>query len=172
MKALWAAAVAVVVTCVTGCTSGPQIMPLQAPFDAAAAKRQLAPGSNTVHGSGLIRQIGGGVVTCAGGTVFLMPATDAAKEWAQVLYGSDQGGFFDVGRRSVQFPGADELFGAVRMANCDAQGGFKFDHVADGTFLVFTRITWMAGRLLQGGSVMRSVSLSGGETVDVVLSPT
>ena len=154
---------------VTGCAS-PRIIKPHVPFDAAAAQRQLADGPNGIKGSALIRQNGGGVVTCAGETVFLMPATDAASEWAVAVYGSRSGGFHGAMTRGMTFEGRSDLFGAVRSATCDAQGSFKFDHVADGTFYVFTRIVWTAG-MLQGGSIMRAVTLSGGQSVDLVLSP-
>lgn len=151
-----------------GC--GHRQVALTAPFDQAAAKKMLEPGPNTVRGSGLIRKLNGGVVTCAGGTVFLMPRTDAAKEWATTLYGSVEGGAFPATGR-VTFKPQPGFFETARSTTCDAQGFFTFDKVADGDFLVFTRITWRTVDSLEGGSVMRAVHLAGGATVTVTLAP-
>jgi hypothetical protein len=163
-------ALTVAVACLAGCATNRAIT-LTAPFDAAVAKAQLADGSNSIKGSALIRQMGGGVVTCAGGPVFLMPATAMANEWATYLYGSPNGGFFDASGMGLQFQGAQEMYAAAKHTTCNAQGSFSFDRVADGEFLVFTRITWLAGQRQQGGSIMRRVKLSGAQTTEVVLSP-
>lgn len=154
---------------VAGCAN--RTVTLSAPFDAQAARRQLVDGTNVVRGSALIRQVGGGIVTCAGNPVFLMPASPTANEWATQVYGSPAGGFRSASRRGVMFDKADEFMSLVKTATCDPQGTFKFDKVADGQFLVFTRIVWRAGSELQGGSVMRPVLLTGGSTAEVVLSP-
>lgn len=157
-----------VLACLTACALPRVINPI-APFDAEAAQRQLVDGPNSIKGSALLRQAGGGVVTCAGGVVYLMPVTEAAKEWARYVYGSPSGGFRYATMPTLTFKGRDNLFAATKSVTCDAQGTFRFEHVADGDFYVFTRITWLAGRV-QGGSIMRPVKLSGGQTVDTVLS--
>jgi hypothetical protein len=153
----------------TGCAS--KSVGLNTRFDSEAAKRQISDGTNSVRGSGLIRQAGGGVVTCAGNPVFLMPVTGTAKEWATHVYGSPQGGYRPAGGRGVMFEGAEEFMSVVRTANCDVQGLFKFERVANGEFYVFTRVVWRVGGEMQGGSIMRPVDLTGGSSVDVVLSP-
>lgn len=154
----------------TGCANKP--VGLSANFDRNAAEKQLQDGSNTLTGSALIRQAGGGVVTCAGGSVFLMPVTDRAREWAGLVYGTTgPTGYRSASVYGVSFDSSDPFFAAVKSATCDAQGAFKFQRVADGEFLVFTRITWRAGDSLQGGSVMRNIKIQGGETKEVVLSP-
>ena len=145
---------------------------LQAPYDHAAAAKQLEPGTGTVKGSALMRQRGGGVVTCAGLPVHLMPVTPRAREWAGHLYGGSQGGFYNVGAGTLDI--SDDGSGfvqAIRTTHCDAQGNFRFDQVAEGEFFVFTRITWHAGSALQGGSLMRPVRLTNGGTSDIVLAP-
>lgn len=144
---------------------------LAVPFDEAAAKQQMQGGTNTVRGSALIRQAGGGIVTCAGNPVFLMPVTATAKEWAAHVYDSEEGGFRSASGRGVMFKNPEPFMTVVKSANCDTQGNFKFEKVADGHFYVFTRITWRVGDYLQGGSIMRPTKLTGGSEVDVMLSP-
>ncbi|MBP7370582.1 MAG: hypothetical protein KA902_04010, partial [Arenimonas sp.] len=58
----------------TGCMTAPTIT-LTTPFDSDYAQKMLADGTNMVKGSALIRQAGGGVVTCAGNEVLLIPNT-------------------------------------------------------------------------------------------------
>jgi hypothetical protein len=154
----------------SGC--GSRGITLQAPFDNTQATRQLAAGANTVKGSALMRQRGGGVVTCAGLPVHLMPVTPRAREWATHLYGGSGGGFFNVGSGTLNL--ADDGSGfvqAIRTTHCDTQGNFRFDQVADGEFFVFSRITWYAGNALQGGSIMKPVKLENGSTAELVLAP-
>lgn len=158
------------ISALAGCATNRVVKPL-APFDAEAAKKQLAEGPNSVKGSALIRQAGGGVVTCAGKPVFMMPVTAAAKEWAAQLYGTSRGGFHNAQGRGIQFKGRDDMFAATRTTTCDAQGSFKFDRVADGQFFLFTRITWIVAGSIQGGSVMRPITLSGGQMTEIVLAP-
>lgn len=155
----------------SGCVSAPKVN-MTSTFDAAQATKLLQPGANHVSGSALIRQAGGGVVTCAGGTVFLMPGTEYAREWALRLYGSSTSGYFPARGPGLDFTNLNTSFaGAVRQASCNAQGGFAFDNVADGNFLLFTKIIWRAGNETQGGSVMKSVSVSGGQKKEVVIAP-
>lgn len=58
------------------------------------------------------------------------------------------------------------------MAQCDAQGYFTFENVADGNFFVLSNVVWMAGaHNPQGGALMKSVSVKGGEVKTVILAP-
>lgn len=153
-----------------GCATPPQTVSLGVSFDAAAAQRQLADGPNIVRGSAFLRQQGGGVVTCAGAEVTMIPATPYAQRVFAVLYGSPSGaGRRIAGAVSVE-PRSDQFGQMVRRAQCDAQGNFVFDRVADGDWFVETKVTWLVGRDLQGGAIMRRVNVSGG-AVQVILAP-
>jgi len=48
---------------------------------------------------------------------------------------------------------------------------FEFGFVSDGDFYVVTEVTWMAWDIPQGGYLMQRVTLAGGETKKVVLTP-
>lgn len=141
---------------------------LTTPFDAAKAQEALQAGTNKIAGSALIRQQGGGIVTCAGNEVSLIPVTPYATERMQHLYGSDQRGF---STRAIKFePDNPEYFAAQKNVACDSLGLFEFDGVADGEYYVVTAIVWVIGYSPQGGRLMQRVSLSSGETKKVVLS--
>jgi hypothetical protein len=153
----------------TGCANNKKMV-LNRPFDEKLAHEMLMPGKNEIKGSALLRQVGGGIVTCAGNQVFLMPVTERARQWTFITYGSDEKGYFDVSRGGYIFEGADKLFSMVKTTNCDAQGNFIISDIADGQFFAFTRITWHSGGYIQGGTVMQKVSLSGAQKINIVLS--
>ena len=157
-----------------GCAT-PQGSPLPtleitAPFDAAAAKLLLADGTNIVKGNAFMRQQGGGVVTCAGQTVHLIPATPYASQRAMALYNSTERGMNS--RRKFRFiPDPPEYYTTVRTSRCDSQGNFVFERVADGDFYVNTRVAWQVASTQQGGQLMHRVSVRGGQTVSLVIAP-
>jgi len=141
------------------------------PFDQAAARRSIEPGPNTVRGSALLRQRGGGIVSCAGLDVRLIPDTEYASRRMSILYASEEAGFISISMPLVRFaPDLPEYMSTTRVAKCDAQGNFVFERVADGSFFVVTRITWGVGYSTEGGSLMKRVSVSGGQSVHQVLS--
>lgn len=142
------------------------------PFFPEETKAKMAPGTNKVIGSALIRQQGGGVVTCAGIEVVLIPVTAYSTERMQHLYGSDQRGVNSGGPGSVR--GFDQTPAAylelMHKTLCDAQGMFEFADVGDGEYFVTTQVSWRVGYNLQGGNLMQRVKVSGGETKKIVLT--
>jgi hypothetical protein len=161
----------IAISILSGCAQNRAIS-LTGSFDENQAKKMLEKGNNSIKGSALIRQQGGGIVTCAGGIVLLMPATGYAKEWAMNLYGSDVQGYFQTGPVGIDFENVDKRFyTSVRHTNCNAAGFFEFKEVADGTFYVFTKINWHAGGAIQGGSIMQSIKTENGQSYELTLSP-
>lgn len=149
---------------------------LAEPFDRAAASAALAPGVNQIHGSALIRQQGGGIVTCAGNPVFLMPMSRYALEWATALYGDASGGFRPADARAVKLKYAEGFLETARGETCDAQGAFQFTNVADGQYYLGTSVRWMASGAYgigrpQGGHLLKAIAVKGGATKSIVLAP-
>lgn len=146
---------------------------LSVPFEADEARAMLDPGPNTVSGSSLIRQAGGGIVTCAGNPVFLLPATAYADERVNIIYGNYQSGYVPyAGLLNHSFtPDDPEYKNLTEQTRCDAQGNFEFTNVADGEFYVHTLVTWSVNYTTQGGGLMRRVDLEGGEHEKIVLTP-
>lgn len=155
----------------SGCVVVPAERPpiqLSATFDAGQAEKLLAPGSNAVQGSAFMRQRGGGVVTCAGSPVYLLPATAYAQERIAALYGSADGG---VSTWDFTFnPDPPAYRTLTRATTCDAQGHFQFGQVADGDFYVQTKVVWEIGHTTQGGNMIKKVSLKNGTNATVVIS--
>jgi hypothetical protein len=160
------------VSLIGGCAAPPRpTLNISAPFDIAAAERMLQEGPNTVKGNGFMRQQGGGVVTCAGQTVNLVPATAYATERVRALYDSTERGVNRGARNYTFVPDHPDYFKYVLSTRCDAQGNFVFERVADGEFYLNTLVYWRVGSSEQGGQLMQRVSVRGGQSVSVVLAP-
>ena len=154
-----------------GCASGP--FALEARFDEATAARLAAPGPNTITGAALIRQRGGGVVTCAGGAVTLVPVTAYSKEWALYEFGMEASateGYRAQEAKPYFYKHPASWANTVRTAYCDTQGNFRFENVADGQFYIGAEVKWMVGYVPQGGKIAKIISTGGGRRTEVMLA--
>ena len=131
-------------------------------FVGAEHDAYMQPGSGTVTGQGFLRQRGGGVVTCAGSSVFMMPATPFFREFASHLLSGRQ-----LGGGEKMDPDYASLF---KESACDAQGNFTFTNLPSGAWAVTTEVKWMAGNTSQGGILMKRVTSVNGKSVQVLLS--
>lgn len=155
-----------------GCAVQPQTHTMQKSFDEALAKTMLSSGPNAIKGSALVRQNGGGVVTCAGNEVMAIPVTPYSDERMWLLYGSYQRGFRPAGVGGFVIANESPAYRSLMLkTTCDAQGGFRFNNVADGSFYVATQVKWMVGSQPQGGTLMLKVNVWKGEVKEIVLSP-
>lgn len=165
--AIAASLVGVLAGCATPRPLPPVVLPV---FDLQVALDQLKDGPNRIKGSAVLRRNDGAAITCAGSDVWLVPATKYARARIMALYGGVTRGYRDA-RMPAPNMSDDQLSlyrSAWRTTTCDAQGFFSFANVKDGEFYVVTSITWMNGA--QGGNLMHQISLSGGETKEVVLT--
>ena len=144
-----------------GCAA-PRPVVLQTQFVGAEHDVYKQIGAGSIKGQGFLRQRGGGTVTCAGSEVLLIPASPYFRE---VM------GNFAKGRRMAV---ADKLESAyrsiIRTSQCDAQGNFAFAKLPMETWFLTTQVTWRAGSEEQGGSLLREVTTSGEEPVQVILT--
>jgi hypothetical protein len=145
------------------------VVRIQAPFDSLQAKQLLAPGRNAIQGSALLRQRGGGVVTCAGTPVLLIPATAYARERLAAYYTSTEDGHL-LGDAPIVEPNYPAFSQLQRRTTCDPQGHFSFTKLADGEFFVLAVVDWQVGGINQGSSMIQRVALKGGESKEVVLT--
>lgn len=167
-----AIAVLTLIVAISGCAipSNERVFIIEAPFDEAVATRQLEDGENSIKGNAFVRQQGGGVVTCAGATVWLIPATRYARERIVNLYGNVSSGASK--HRGVRFnPDPRAFYERMRTTKCDSQGNFQFERVADGEFIVVTEVVWRVGDSAQGGPVMHRLTVGGGKPASIVISP-
>lgn len=173
-KVMLAACLCVATALMCGCAAQERVLTLHTTFDEAQARAAMGPGTNTVKGQAFLRQNGGGVVTCAGETVYLAPATRYAEERITLLYGSPDGGFVSTSDtfRFRWTPETPESYHALQhTCIADAQGNFRFEGVRDGAYYLVTRVIWTFGNnRFHGGAMARKVSVSGGRTEDVILT--
>lgn len=155
---------------VAGCaTTEPPLVSLQSSWDSTKAAHISQSGLNGLKGNAFMRQQGGGVVTCAGSTVTLIPATPYAIERLGHLYGGGDTGFNNI--RSIRFtPDPPEYQSMARRTTCDSQGNFQFERIPDGEYFVVLSVNWVVGYLQQGGNLMQKVRLSNASQISVVMS--
>ena len=161
---------------IVGCTHTPgppqtKYAYLAASFDSRGAAQMIEGGQNTVKGNAFMRQQGGGVVTCAGEEVTMIPATAYAQLRMQYVYGNTKSGVVKYMPNVEFFPNPDEYQNLTRRTRCDSQGNFLFERVADGDFYFVTSVNWQAGNTSQGGFIMLRSDVKGSATVSLVLSP-
>ena len=156
-----------------GC--GPQVrtVTLKESLNKAQAERLMRPGKNTIKVNAFLRQSGGGVVTCAGEKVALIPATEMAQEIIRARYGDVNGGYVNYyDANMLRFANiTQDYMTAQKESVCSSDGRVTFANVASGEFYVSTQVTWKTAQgAVQGGRLSKLVFVDGGETLDLVLS--
>lgn len=132
------------------------------PFNSQEVAYVNRSGSNTINGQAFLRQVGGGVVTCAGEEVELVPAGEYARQRITQIYGSEQGGYRSVYQLASD-NGDPDYQRMVRRTRCDAEGNFVFSGVANGDYYVFACVSWQAQRyVVEGGCMTQLVNARGG----------
>lgn len=140
-------------------------------FSASDAEFAKATGNATLSGNAFLRQRGGGVVTCAGEEVWIIPATDYSKQVIALWFDDDN-------YRSYFDARADELdpgfWNSVKKTQCDSDGRFQAREIADGDYFVVTAVRWsVPGRYYsesQGGHMYEPAHIEAGKDVDLVMS--
>lgn len=130
-------------------------------------------GAAAIEGQAFMRQQGGGVVTCAGEEVRLIPAGSYGTQRLQAIYGTGDRGFISLytpTQADVTSAEYQAWWAASRVTSCDAQGNFRIDGVANGNYFLLTGVRWMAGDIAQGGFLMHRVNISGGQSQRILLS--
>lgn len=131
-------------------------------FNSAEHAAYLAAGTATVQGQAFLRQRGGGIVSCAGRTVTLMPTTPYFQEVADLGRGGHYPDYV------YKIPKADR--GVVRETVCDAQGNFVFDGLAPLNWQVMVYVGWEVNGSQQGGMLFTQTAASAGKTTRLVLT--
>lgn len=156
-----------------GCATAPKEVNLSHKFDAAQAQSQLN-GKEMLKGNAFLRQVGGGIVNCAGSTVELYPANPYSTErlFAQYPTSSWDGSVY---KANVKFTPDDSRFETVKKTTtCDSEGNFEFESIKDGNYIVVTEVVWSVpsqyGMQRQGGYLLKNISVSKGHKSKVVIT--
>jgi hypothetical protein len=145
-----------------GCAQTRPVKPISAKFDPAEYSPYQASGPGTIVGQGFLRQKGGGVVTCAGSKVLLVPATAFTREVVQIFVTGWQPDMSNLTGLRAE--------GAMRESMCDAQGNFRFESLAAKQWIVMTEVKWAIGYEAQGGAIGREVSVTPEGVTQVLLT--
>lgn len=171
MKQLVFAALA---TVLYGCATTPPV-DLVSSFDPSEIAWFKVPGKNTIAGNAVLRTVGGEARTCAALSAHLVPISSYATERFTRMYGNTSSGFLSA-TSGFKFTQTDAAYEAnSRTVRCDAQGNFRFENVPDGDYFVTAFVTWGVPTsayvtATQGGVLMQRVSVSNGETKQIVLT--
>lgn len=161
--------IAVALTALAGCAGVPTTYTTTTPFDLAETTALLADGSSSISGNAFMRQNGGGVVTCAGSKVFLIPGTAYATERIRLIYGNVDAG--QTRQRTTFTPDQPAYERLTKTTTCDSLGNFQFDNISDGDFFVITEVRWMVGPYnTQGAAMMKAVKASKKQQVKIVMA--
>ena len=99
------------------------------------------------------------VVYAAGSTALLVPKTAYSTERMNAIYrGTKFNGFVP---SPPSPPGYEQ---ASKSTKADGEGRFSCTGLADGDSYVVTSVMWLAGDMRQGGSLMEKVTISGGNS--------
>jgi hypothetical protein len=137
-------------------------------FDPQEAKFINEKGAGRIEGQAFLRQNGGGVVTAAGNTVYLIPATKYARERFAKIYNGQHVTY--LGAKVENTP--PEYMALTRTTIADAQGNFTFEALKDGDYIVQTQVFWrVAGSALpEGGSLYAELQVRGGKAPRAILA--
>jgi hypothetical protein len=180
MKSTFAIVVLAIPLALAGCTPGPRMEVVSTPINVEELAPYGRPAKTRIEGQAFMVQRGGGVVTCAGNPVYLIPATDffsdairsAARGAVVGISESEIARLDEVHHRINQTPGATDL---IHTARCDATERFRFQAVAARPWIAVTLVRWDTfsrdGRAFsQGGMLTQEFMPLEGRTTEIILS--
>jgi len=143
-------------------------------FDIKAASYVNQRGNSLIEGQAFLNQKGGGVVTCAGKNVSLLPVTEFASERMMILYKNIERGYLNYTAATmikISPEAPPEYYSTGRQARCDAQGNFKFKNLPAGKeFYITTTVMWEVDYIPEGGYLMLKVKTKANEIIEVILN--
>ena len=145
----------------TGCVAQNPVE-MQTNFDESEHQPYMQLGGNGVKGQAYLSQQGGNILSCAGGDVLIVPATSFFREMISHV---------SAGNMPLIIEKIPPSFrGIIKTTQCDAQGNFSAGELASDKWFVWANVHWVGGFGQQGGDLVREVTLSNNETVQVLLT--
>lgn len=152
-----------IVVMAEGCTA-----PLSAAFEPFPARYVLDKGANEISGRVAVISSSGYARTCEDNGVFLFPVTPYWMAWAHRTFGNS--GQIYAPRAAIQNVSIDRNARKFsRHSDCDGDGRFRFEEVADGQYYVFSTVFWLMRWQQNGYGFMREVDVHQGRKVSVPL---
>lgn len=135
---------------------------LSSNFNMSDYESHLKIGDFNISGQAFMRQNGGGVVTCAGNKVYLIPDSAYFNEVFDVL---------KTRRKPNSGENAADVQKLARIALCDAQGNFEFKNLSAANWLITTQIKWKVGRYgSEGGTLLKKLTTSDNKNIKIIIS--
>jgi len=126
-------------------------------------------GYGAIIGNAFIRKQDGGIVSCAGQSVQLIPRSSYADERMGYLYKSTEYGFNGVESYRDIDQSDPKYAENFSQTVCDVDGRFKFESLPSGSYYIVSTVFW--GDPIQGGAhLMKRVSIGNDETKEITIS--
>lgn len=143
----------------------PPMVTMTNPITAEQVALYKEGGTGRISGQAFLRKDSGGVVTCAGSEVFLMPDTVSTREVVERMRDGKVADMRIGGERpSKLFPHA------FKKRWCDRYGSFRFDQLADGAWIIMTAVHWRANYQEHGSVIVGYVDVEKDAAQDIVLT--
>lgn len=143
--------------------AGCKTFPIQLRSDLTRA--ELAPygetGDRFIAGEAFRRQVGGGIVTCAGETVTLLPAVQVVEEAVKIWRAGDE-----IYTTNLEYV---NVSGSVRWTECDKDGTFAFFDLPPQEYYVMVPVRWNSRKKSYGGVLSEKVDLTHGSAERLIL---
>lgn len=146
-----------------GCVAPPKDTTISSTYNHNEMKFIQSTGTASVTGQAFMRQRGGGVVTAAGEEILLLPATAYTREVTDKMLSGQ-----------AQLSAGAALKGYTRKTTADADGRFKFNGLAAGSYIALAVVRWEIpseyGSRPQGGGLKQEVTVAEGQTAEIIMS--
>ena len=160
----------------TACAAPPPQVVIHSTYNPDEIAYMKVPGNNTIKVNAFLLQGGGGNVTCAGREVDLFGISAYATERLLAICGSiSNPRVASWGSSHLPQPDPRYIEDSIKKT-CDSEGRAVFENIADGEYYITTAVWWEsptgynASMEWNGGNIMRKVSVSDGETLEVIMS--
>lgn len=166
----------------SGCVTAAPPIQIMSTFSSSEVAWFKEKGTGSIKASALLRQNGGGVVTCAGREMTLFPESAYANERMFAIYKSNTRGYYGYQSfmgtvmNTLNMPEPPPEYRATSTNKvCDPQGFATFSNLPAGNYYIVTEVAWSVpngqySSSVQGGMLMQKVTLGEGEAVEIVLT--
>lgn len=140
-------------------------------FDPSAAAFIQTKGKATITGQAFLRRNDGIVVYGAGSTVQLIPKTAYSDARMTAIFkGAHEAPADPITGLPIAVKNDDPQFAAyTRTVVANGEGRFTFPNVPDGTYYITAPVIWNV-QGPQGGTLLGTATVAGGQNVDVIMN--
>jgi hypothetical protein len=161
---------------IVGCLGPLPPTTVKSTFNEREVSEQLKIGNNSIIGQAFIQNNNGEVITCSGNDVFAFPDSGYAREIFQKII-MKNGFFRSTAKIGLNWFDArvdkEKFLNATHKTQCDTQGNFRLDRLANGKWFVVTSVLWHPNKALTfGGDFVNNISVYNGQELEIVMTCT